>query len=129
MAVDFQFGAVSQDSVTLCMDLDVDGWRLEVKHNGEDLAVLGQDRVGLLLGGLGPPLGLESLALGAHQPVTLGQEVPQALLQGLDAASLEEAIGGRYEGLRQMVKSEDFVEGPRSFAEKRVWRKRQLTLT
>jgi enoyl-CoA hydratase/carnithine racemase len=43
----------------------------------------------------------------------------QAVLQGLDHASLQEAVGARYEGLGQMVKSEDFVEGPRAFAEKR----------
>lgn len=43
----------------------------------------------------------------------------QAAMRGLDAGGLEAAIGGRYEALRTMVKSEDFVEGPRAFAEKR----------
>lgn len=43
----------------------------------------------------------------------------QAAMQGLRAASLEEAMGGRYEGISQMVRSEDFIEGPRAFAEKR----------
>jgi crotonobetainyl-CoA hydratase len=43
----------------------------------------------------------------------------QAALEGLDKASLEEAIHSRYEGIVEMVKSEDFVEGPRAFTEKR----------
>jgi crotonobetainyl-CoA hydratase len=32
---------------------------------------------------------------------------------------LEEAMSARYEGLARMLKSEDFLEGPRAFAEKR----------
>ncbi len=43
----------------------------------------------------------------------------QAAVQGLDAPSLQEAVDGRYDQLRTMIKSEDFKEGPRSFAEKR----------
>jgi crotonobetainyl-CoA hydratase len=43
----------------------------------------------------------------------------QAALAGLDKASLEEAMKARYDGLVAMVKSEDFVEGPKAFAEKR----------
>ena len=43
----------------------------------------------------------------------------EAVLEGLGAASLEEAMTQRYEGLGRMVKSEDFLEGPRAFAEKR----------
>jgi enoyl-CoA hydratase/carnithine racemase len=43
----------------------------------------------------------------------------QCALQGLEKAGLEEAMAGRYEALRDMVKSRDFVEGPRAFAEKR----------
>lgn len=43
----------------------------------------------------------------------------QAVMQGLDEPSLEAAIGRRYEGLVAMARSEDFVEGPRAFAEKR----------
>ena len=42
----------------------------------------------------------------------------EAALAGLDRP-LEEAMSARYEGLARMVKSEDFVEGPRAFAEKR----------
>ncbi len=42
----------------------------------------------------------------------------QAALGGLDRP-LEEAMRGHYDLLREMVKSEDFVEGPRAFAEKR----------
>ncbi len=43
----------------------------------------------------------------------------QAVLEGLDHASVQEAMAARYDGLRRMGKSEDFVEGPRAFAEKR----------
>lgn len=43
----------------------------------------------------------------------------QAAMEGLRAPSLEEAMAGRYPLLGEMVKSEDFVEGPRAFAEKR----------
>lgn len=43
----------------------------------------------------------------------------QAAVRGLDAPSLEEAVNGRYEALGRMLRSEDFVEGPRAFAEKR----------
>jgi enoyl-CoA hydratase/carnithine racemase len=42
----------------------------------------------------------------------------QAALAGL-GRPLEEAMSGSYELLRDMVKSEDFVEGPRAFAAKR----------
>jgi enoyl-CoA hydratase/carnithine racemase len=43
----------------------------------------------------------------------------QAALEGLEKASLEEAMSGHYQLLNAMVKSEDFIEGPRAFAEKR----------
>ncbi len=42
----------------------------------------------------------------------------EAALAGL-GRPLEEATSARYEGLVAMVKSEDFLEGPRAFAEKR----------
>jgi enoyl-CoA hydratase/carnithine racemase len=42
----------------------------------------------------------------------------QAALAGLDLP-LREAVERQYEGLRAMLRSEDFVEGPRAFAEKR----------
>jgi len=42
----------------------------------------------------------------------------QCALGGL-GRPLEEAVAGRYEALRAMLKSEDFVEGPKAFAEKR----------
>jgi crotonobetainyl-CoA hydratase len=42
----------------------------------------------------------------------------QAAYQGLEVG-LAEAMAGHYDELRRMVKSEDFVEGPRAFAEKR----------
>jgi enoyl-CoA hydratase/carnithine racemase len=43
----------------------------------------------------------------------------QAALQGLDKDSLEEAMATHYEVLGAMLKSEDYTEGPRAFAEKR----------
>jgi enoyl-CoA hydratase/carnithine racemase len=43
----------------------------------------------------------------------------QAALAGLDAGSLQAAIDGRYEGIATMLRSADFREGPRAFAEKR----------
>ena len=42
----------------------------------------------------------------------------QSAYDGLDRP-LEEAMSARYEQVIQMVKSEDFIEGPRAFAEKR----------
>jgi enoyl-CoA hydratase/carnithine racemase len=44
----------------------------------------------------------------------------EAALAGLGQASLEDAMAGRYDAIRDMVKSEDFIEGPRAFAEKRA---------
>jgi len=43
----------------------------------------------------------------------------QAALDGLAHGSLEEAMRARYEAIHAMLKSEDFVEGPRAFAQKR----------
>ena len=43
----------------------------------------------------------------------------QAAMAGLDAPSLVAAIGGRYDQIGAMLKSEDFREGPRAFAGKR----------
>ena len=43
----------------------------------------------------------------------------QAAMQGLEASGLEAAMSGRYDQLSAMARSEDFIEGPRAFAEKR----------
>ncbi len=43
----------------------------------------------------------------------------QAIYQGLDKATLEEAIATRYPAVQALYDSADFVEGPRAFAEKR----------
>ena len=43
----------------------------------------------------------------------------QSAMEGLGKASLEEALNTRYDALADMLKSEDFIEGPRAFAEKR----------
>jgi len=40
-------------------------------------------------------------------------------LEGLEHASLQEAMGARYEAIAELVKSADFVEGPLAFAQKR----------
>jgi len=39
--------------------------------------------------------------------------------RSLDFASLEDSMTHKYDSVRTMVKSDDFVEGPRAFAEKR----------
>ncbi|MFP3944315.1 MAG: enoyl-CoA hydratase-related protein [Alphaproteobacteria bacterium] len=43
----------------------------------------------------------------------------QAAYGGLDIASLREAVETRFPAVSDMLKSEDFLEGPRAFAEKR----------
>ncbi len=43
----------------------------------------------------------------------------QAVYKGLDHASLEEAIMAHYPAVRAMLHSEDMIEGPLAFAEKR----------
>ena len=48
----------------------------------------------------------------------LGEDGAEAALAG-EGRPLEEAMSARYEGTLRMVKSEDFLEGPRAFAEKR----------
>jgi enoyl-CoA hydratase/carnithine racemase len=42
-----------------------------------------------------------------------------AATRGLECSGLEEAMNGRYESIHAMLKSSDFIEGPRAFAEKR----------
>ena len=42
----------------------------------------------------------------------------EAAMKGLEVG-LEEAMAARYDQLIGMLKGEDFVEGPRAFAEKR----------
>ena len=44
----------------------------------------------------------------------------QAAMRGLDAPTLREAVDGRYDQLGGMIKSEDFLEGPLAFAQKRT---------
>ena len=40
--------------------------------------------------------------------------------RSLDSASLEESMTAKYDSVAAMVKSEDFIEGPKAFAEKRA---------
>lgn len=44
----------------------------------------------------------------------------EAAMAGMDASSLEEAIRGKYDQIKAMYKSADFVEGPLAFSEKRA---------
>ena len=44
----------------------------------------------------------------------------QSALEGLDKPSLGEAMSGRYDQVQALIKSQDFIEGPRAFAEKRA---------
>ncbi len=44
----------------------------------------------------------------------------QAVLEGLGHAGVEAASTSRYDGIAAMIKSEDFIEGPKAFAEKRT---------
>ena len=43
----------------------------------------------------------------------------RVVLEGLTHASLEEAMSARYDAIIDLVKSEDFVEGPLAFSQKR----------
>ena len=44
----------------------------------------------------------------------------QAAYQGLDHAGVKDAFEGRYEAVKAMLGSEDLIEGPKAFAEKRA---------
>jgi enoyl-CoA hydratase/carnithine racemase len=44
----------------------------------------------------------------------------QAVYQGLEHAGVQAASNAKYEAVAAMTKSEDFIEGPRAFAEKRT---------
>jgi len=50
----------------------------------------------------------------------------QAALRGLDHAGFEAAMNERYPAIGELIRSEDFVEGPLAFAQKRppVWKGR-----
>jgi crotonobetainyl-CoA hydratase len=43
----------------------------------------------------------------------------EAVYKGLDVANLNEAVTGKYPAVAALFKSEDLIEGPRAFAEKR----------
>jgi len=43
----------------------------------------------------------------------------QSAMDGMKAPSVEEAMSLRYDSVHKLLKSEDFIEGPRAFAEKR----------
>lgn len=84
----------------------------------------------------------EGMALGFVNEVVPGEELMQTanrwaanicecaplsiraskdvVYRSLDFASLEESMSAKYDSVKAMVKSEDFVEGPRAFAEKRA---------
>jgi enoyl-CoA hydratase/carnithine racemase len=43
----------------------------------------------------------------------------QCAMEGQNHGSVQDAMTAKYDSLREMVRSQDFVEGPRAFAEKR----------
>ena len=55
----------------------------------------------------------------ACSPVSL-RTSKDVVYRGLDTASLQESMQADYETVRQLVKSEDFIEGPKAFSEKRT---------
>jgi crotonobetainyl-CoA hydratase len=57
-------------------------------------------------------------AICACSPVSV-RTTKRVALQGLEHASVREAMEARYDAIAELVKSADFVEGPRAFAEKR----------
>lgn len=71
-----------------------------------------------------PPGELQSAArrfadeIGEAAPLSV-RASKQAVLRGLEHPSLEAAMGARYPAQSEMVRSADFAEGPRAFAEKR----------
>ena len=40
--------------------------------------------------------------------------------KSLDSASLQDAMEGKYDSVMEMVGSQDFIEGPKAFSEKRT---------
>ena len=44
----------------------------------------------------------------------------QAVYQGLDKSTLEDAINADYPAVEALYKSADFIEGPKAFSEKRT---------
>jgi enoyl-CoA hydratase/carnithine racemase len=43
----------------------------------------------------------------------------QSAIDGMNVSSVQEAMGLRYDSVHKLLKSEDFIEGPRAFAQKR----------
>ena len=55
----------------------------------------------------------------ACSPVSL-RTSKDVVYRGLDTSSLQESMQADYETVRQLVKSDDFIEGPKAFSEKRA---------
>lgn len=78
-----------------------------------------------------PADGLMDAAMGwakqieACSPMSI-RASKQSVYAGLDEASLQKAFEGKYPAVMDLFKSEDLIEGPRAFAEKRapVWKGR-----
>lgn len=56
--------------------------------------------------------------IGECSPMSI-RASKEAVMGGLDIANFEEAFNTRFPAIAAMIKSADFVEGPRAFAEKR----------
>jgi enoyl-CoA hydratase/carnithine racemase len=56
---------------------------------------------------------------GACAPLSI-RASKDVVCKSLDSASLQEAMEGKYDSVKAMVSSEDFIEGPKAFAEKRA---------
>ncbi|MEM7339510.1 MAG: enoyl-CoA hydratase-related protein [Actinomycetota bacterium] len=57
--------------------------------------------------------------IAANAPLSV-RASKDVVYRSLDMASLEESMAAKYDSVRAMVQSEDFVEGPKAFSEKRA---------
>lgn len=57
--------------------------------------------------------------IAANAPLSV-RASKDVVYRSLDMASLEESMAVKYDSVRAMISSEDFVEGPKAFAEKRA---------